>query len=451
MPQHGNPGYARPTLTAAANAEKPPLPPNRPPQSHSNTTTTIHRQPPIPIQNGSTMKPSYSLDERTYSHMTIAAHVHHEPPAYAAPEDPEPDYFSDEDRTSYSSSGRGASVASSVPSTPSALKAQTTQPLGTRRPVQRMMSQPPPPPPPPATPGTAGTSFADAIAKAAQARTAKSSQMPHVTSAPVLSATMARPNVAAATVNTVSSTPAPKVDDFQSELMRAIQRRSQEKEEPVGGDGGSRRSSSTDVDQLSATATGKLPPGANASSVKDRITFLERQKASAVKAVRLSGITVDQSSTDGDVCENSAGRVVASGLTMRAGVQHNPAAKSGRIFGDSEDGGATARFAVQTYQARATGGGGGAAVAPRDHDSASINSQSSASTLSSGYESPTLKYGSAGEHLWTNGSSISPGTTAMATAVGPANPQHGRKFTPGTDVSAVAQNVVCAYETEQKW
>lgn len=50
------------------------------------------------------MKPSFSLDERTYSQIKTAVHVH-QAPEYAAPEDPEPDYFSDEDRHSYASSG----------------------------------------------------------------------------------------------------------------------------------------------------------------------------------------------------------------------------------------------------------------------------------------------------------------------------------------------------------
>ena len=120
------------------------------------------------------MKPSFSLDERTYSQINTVAHVH-EPPEYAAPEDPEPDYFSDEDRHSYASSGRGTSVISSSPSTPAVPKS----PASISKPsVGRMLSQPPPPPPPPVSTNAAPSSFAAQIAKAAQARQGKPKEEP---------------------------------------------------------------------------------------------------------------------------------------------------------------------------------------------------------------------------------------------------------------------------------
>ncbi|OQV20518.1 SH3 and multiple ankyrin repeat domains protein 3 [Hypsibius exemplaris] len=459
-PQHtSNPGYARPAF--GCTPEKPPLPPNRPPQqqqSHHSSSQKPHH---------GTLKPSYSLDERTYQqHMTgsssssstvIAAHIH-EAPSYAAPDDPEPDYFSDEDRVSHSSSGRGTSVTSSIPSTPAASKVQSHPhpQQQSRPPGQRMMSQPPPPPPPPVTTATGGSSFAEAIAKAAQARRDKpQTQMPHATSAPVLanghgpgnglrpvgngnSNLLTTTGVTRTTVNvTAATTPPPvKQDDFQSELMRAIQRRSQEKEPAPQEGTSSRKSSSTDVDALSATATtdqvGVMAAAANGgSSVKDRIVFLERQRAAAgaVKAVRISGITNDQSSTDaadGPEVPSAGGRSV-NGLTVRAGVQQQGLKFSHNNGGGDMDEGMPARYGTQTYQARSISGinGSGGGGFGRDHDSASINSQSSASTLSSGYESPTLKYGSAGEHLWS-------------TSIPHTETHHGRKLPPGYEPVGVS-------------
>lgn len=344
------------------------------------------------------MKPSQSLDERAYAHIRQSpAQIYATPAPPSAPEDPEPDYFSDEDRISSVSSGRAPVLFPVLKPVNCSLKTSST--VNTT--ATRMMANPPPPPPPPVTTNGSASSFAAAIAKAAQARQAKvdncgSGRNPVVIQ--ISPSVNPPPEPPAATMGTS----APPLDGFQSELMRAIQRRSKEREINDS------HRSSTDVDTVDSKEQSTTVP----SSVKDRITFLERQKVIGPRSVKISGITTDQSSTDLDQHSESGkigtdlGRNGVNSAGTRAGVNtlmygtcHNggsvpvngvsPGAVVNGGLGCTEiDEGTAVRFGV--YR---TG---------RDHDSASINSQSSASTLSSGYESPTLKYGSAGEHVWAH-------------------------------------------------
>ncbi|XP_055333159.1 protein shank-like isoform X2 [Paramacrobiotus metropolitanus] len=419
--------YARPIIanhnTASA---KPPLPPNRPP-SHA---AAVHHPPPAQQQhtlNRSTdrassqprfvltsMKPSQSLDERAYAQVR-----YYNAPPTAAPEDPEPDYFSDEDRLSFASSGRSTSTVATAKPTP--MHATKVVPAT----GARMMANPPPPPPPPVVTTGGQTSFAAAIAKAAQARQAKADAQGG--GQPTPSAVPLKPvqpvAAAAAAASTPVGTATPKLDGFQSELMRAIQRRSQDR------DSESRRSS-TDVDAVNTKDD--TANNAAASSVKDRISFLERQTVSGPRSVRITGITNDQSSTDnvpdaGDVrsgTDVSYGRNAAAvtspmNVSIRAGKPDTCHTVGALLVGDASSGyseideGTATRFGVF----RTTG----VNTYLRDHDSASINSQSSASTLSSGYESPTLKYGSTGEHLWTDHHHV-------------LRPVYGNKFSPSIDI-----------------
>lgn len=180
----------------------------------------------------------------------------------------------------------------------------------------------------------------------------------------------------------------PKQNDFQSELAKAIQRRSQEKEQVAAAD--NRRSSSSDVDALPKSKSTEALVG----SVKDRITFLEKKGfvpagGGGGKSVRISGITTDQSSTDLDDT-GSRGAATMRGALGKSESYHS--AVGGLIAQEVEEGQANR---LSAYRSATTNG------FLRDHDAASLNSQSSASTLSSGYESPTLKYGMGGEQLWS--------------------------------------------------
>ena len=209
--------------------------------------------------------------------------------------------------------------------------------------------------------------------------------MAHAASAPALKLIPLNDTSHHRNIVVVSSVPPPaKQNDFQSELAKAIQRRSQEKEQVAAAD--NRRSSSTDVDALPSSKALDAPAG----SVKDRITFLEKKGfvPAGGKSVRISGITTDQSSTDLDDIGNR-------GPATRAGVTKSVSYHSttGGLIAQEVEDAQPNRFSG--YRSATTNG------FLRDHDSASINSQSSASTLSSGYESPTLKYGMGGEQLWS--------------------------------------------------